>query len=331
MDKTAIYILAVVVGAVLGIISMVLNKNKKTNNPSGSPEKIPPRYSKQDVKEFAQHHYNEIKKLNPNATLDSIPDNIFPEDLKAVLRESTPAESDIANRVTFKGNDIFITNNAQTTYQDIEIRPVLQFKSNTPVITVYENGYPYRSFMIEPKTGNENLGGQYFHASVRVNANSSVQIDGIISKTETGGYDENNYEGIRFQPFFLSDKNDRNKALEGKGMFQRGLHYSGLISSGNIRLICICDSCLQSFSVEFIHTGFSDVQYFYSENSMETLFVRNGAELPEFEHVKFRYYNAFKCPNCGSNYIDFENNKEIRPGEYYANYYLNQQPLYYKI
>ena len=47
------------------------------------------------------------------------------------------------------------------------------------------------------------------HSSIRINTNSSVQIDGIISKSRTT-FDENG-EGIRFQPFFLSDKEEENQ------------------------------------------------------------------------------------------------------------------------
>jgi len=324
MDKTAIYILAGAVGAGLGIISMVIKNNKKGPEQHEAPE------------HGAEHVLKE-------------------EDAEARLEESgAPIVQYSAGRVSIKGMDIYITNSREAQHQDIEIRPIIKFENDVPVIAIYENGYLYRSFTVEPKAGNENLAGQYFHASVRVNANSSVQMDGIISKSATNP-DMTDYEGIRLQPFFLSDKSEINKSLEGKGMFARGLHYSGLISSGNIRLICICDSCLHSFSVEFIHAGFSDVQYFYSENSRETLLVPYGAtelgsiptqlqkeiddkdlelleaNLPEFEDGKFRYYNGFKCPHCGIDYIDFRNNKEMRPGEYYANFYLNQRPLSYNV
>ncbi|HEX8609196.1 MAG TPA: hypothetical protein VF679_11205, partial [Pedobacter sp.] len=95
---------------------------------------------------------------------------------------------------------------------------------------------------------------------------------------------------------------------------------------------------------------FSEVQYFYSSDSKETLIVPYNAienlpvqlqeniddatiesierKLPEASdnHGTFNYYNSFRCPHCLTPYIDFEKDKEIRPQEYYGNTYLNDKP-----
>jgi len=253
-------------------------------------------------------------------------------------------------RVKVNENKILINNKKQNLRNiDFELLPVFELKEEKPTIEIYEDNKLLRRFLIDTKKENPDLTGQFFHSSIRINRNSSVQIDGIISDNSKE-YDENG-ERIRFQPFFLSDKDEMNKSLIGKGMFQRGLHYSGLISSGNIRLICICDFCSSSFSVQFYHAGFSEIQYFYSDNSKETLIVNYGEienlpfqnqkvidenkilevenKLSKTKDGSFKYYNNFCCPKCNEPYINFEENKYIRPNEYYVNFYLNEKPIKY--
>ncbi|GLB49857.1 hypothetical protein [Neptunitalea lumnitzerae] len=253
-------------------------------------------------------------------------------------------------RVTVTENKIYITNQKQNLRNiDFELLPVFEFKEEKPVIEIYEDDKLIRKFVIDTKNDNPDLTGQFFHSSIRINRNSSVQIDGIIS--DNPDTHEENGEGIRFQPFFLSDREEMNASLVGKGMFQRGLHYAGLISSGNTRLICICDFCSASFSVQFYHAGFSEIQYFYSSNSKETLLVRYEAikdlpaqtqneidpnklaeverQLPKTKDGSFKYYNNFCCPKCSKPFINFQENKEIRPNEYYVNVYINEKPISY--
>lgn len=327
---------------------------------------------REELKEFAKHHFEELKKINPLITLnDDFPENLFPKALKKILLNDINSEEDYveakysinknfsitqksnietnSDRLRVVDNNLYINNHPSLTKKDFEFRPILKFEQNIPEINIFENETKIRTFVIEPKNSNPNLEGQYFHSSIRINSNSSIQIDGYISKNPNNF--ESTDEGIRFQPFYLSDKENLNIEMKGKGMFQRGLHYSGYISSGNMRLICNCDDCKQSFSVEFYHAGFSEIQYFYSSNSKETLIVPYNNnfgkvpfqlqkeideielkelenKLPKTEDGKFEYYNSFKCPHCYSEFINFRENKELRANEYYVNYYINQKPRY---
>ena len=211
----------------------------------------------------------------------------------------------------------------------------------TPEIKVYENQTLIHTFHIDTLQINPNLTGQFFHSSIRILANSGVMIDGIISKSNTNfpQLTDKDYEAIRFQPFYLSDKNENNIALKGKGLFERGLHFSGTITPTGVRNICVCDSCNLSFTIEHFHSGFSELQYFYSIDSKETLtvpygsienlptqlqaiidngtleIIENKLPKPSNDVGSFRYYNSFKCPHCLTPYIDFEKHKEMRPKE----------------
>lgn len=287
------------------------------------------RYNNQDEFEKKEKDFVRLRKEKSEKAFDEIQNKLKKE-----------------KRIFFKENEIHIINNIFFEGIDNKETHIFEFKASVPEIKIYENKKYLRTYKIEPKNSNPDLYGQFFHCEVRVNGNFSVQIEGVISKN-IENYD--NGEGILFQPFFLSNQNLKNEENFGRGMFARGLHYNGYISSGNTRLVCICDVCEKSISVEFFHAGFSEVQYFYSTNSMETLIVGYGeienmphqlqneidenilkeveAKLPKTFDGSFKYYNSFCCPHCHSPFNNFEKYKEIRPYEYYVHFYLNKQPI----
>lgn len=249
-------------------------------------------------------------------------------------------------QININGNDIHISDGFS---KDIEVNHVFELKSSQPTINVYENDKLVRKYLLETLITNPDLTGQFFHSSVRLLKNSAVMIDGIISNepVKFSTWTDKNYEAIRLQPFFLSDKETENVKLKGQGLFQRGLHFSGTVTPGGVRAVCICDNCEKSFTVQHFHSGFSEAQYFYSTDSKQTLVVQLHQiknipaplqkdidtetlkvveeQLPEptIGKGKYKYYNPFRCPHCSATYIDFENNKDIRPTEYYGIYLIN--------
>lgn len=289
------------------------------------------RYNHQDEFEKKEKKFAQVRKEISEKAFGAIQDKLKNE-----------------KKICYKDNEIHIINNALYEGLSFTENHIFELKSSVPEIKIYENKKYLRTYKIEPKNSNPDLSGHFFLCEVRVNRNFSVQIEGVISKDK-----ENfeNGEGVLFQPFFLSNKKIRNEDFFGKGMFSRGLHYQGHVSSGDRRLICICDVCEKSFSVDFYHAGFSEVQYFYSSHSMETLIVYYGeienmpfqlqenidenilkeveAKLPKTFDGSFKYYNSFCCPHCHSPFINFEKNKEIRPFEYYVHFYLNKEPKMY--
>jgi hypothetical protein len=223
---------------------------------------------------------------------------------------------------------------------------VFELSQPIPEINVYENNDLNKTYKIDTLTKNPDLKGQFFHSSIRILSNSAVMIDGVLSKSRTAypTSTDINYEGIRLQPFFLKNVDHINGRLVGKGLFERGLHFSGTITPSSVRCICICDQCRQSFTLKHSHAGFSEVQYFYSEDSKETLTVSYNAiegvprqletpvdeiKLQEVEHKLsackegFHYYYPLRCPYCAAPFIDFEKYKEIRLSEYYGNTFIN--------
>jgi len=253
----------------------------------------------------------------------------------------------IAEKVKIKGTDIYISTGLFN--KDREVNHVFGFEEAQPRIRIFENNKLKREYLIDTLTENPDLTGQFLHSSIRILKNSAVMIDGIISKDSNtcSDWTEANYEALRLQPFFLSNNEKENEKLKGKGLFQRGLHFSGTVTPSGVRAICICDNCQKSFSLQHFHAGFSESQYFYSTDSKKTLIVHYGQLdgmplqlqepvdeneidrierlLPESNdgHGSFKYYNSFKCPHCKSEFIDFENNKAIRPNEYYGNRLIN--------
>ncbi len=231
----------------------------------------------------------------------------------------------------------------------VEINHVFEFDEPEPTIFIFEGEMLRRQYKIETLTENSNLAGQYFHSSIRILTNGAFMMDGIVSKDKNkcATWQDTGYEGIRLQPFFLLDRESENEKLRGKGLFQRGLHFSGTVTPSNVRAVCICDSCFKSFTLQHFHAGFADAQYFYSSDSKQTLVVNwyeikdmptqmqkeidlsvlvkveEQLPIPTEGSGHYKYYNSFRCPHCGDAFIDFENNKSIRPTEYYANRLIN--------
>lgn len=256
-------------------------------------------------------------------------------------------------RVEIQGDAIFIDNSERYIGNPIEIENIFRLTQPTPEIKVYENNQLFRLYRIDTLITNSNLIGQFLHSSVRILENSAVMIDGIISKSYESfpKWTDEDYEAVRLQPFYLSNADDKNVELIGRGLFDRGLHYNGTVTPINCRCICICEECKQSFSLQHFHAGFSEVQYFYSSESRETLIVPYNAvinmpsqlqetidpitlidvesKLPKSSDGIFRYYNSFKCPHCLEPFIDFEKHKDIRPKEYYGNTLLNHTPKHW--
>ena len=131
------------------------------------------------------------------------------------------------NRVNIQGDSIFIDNQNSNIGKAIELETVFKLTVPTPEIKVFENRNLVHTFRIDTLQTNKDLTGQFLHSSVRVLSNSAVMIDGIISQSDKtfSKWTDNDYEAIRLQPFFLSDKNDNNIQLKGKGLFEHGLHF----------------------------------------------------------------------------------------------------------
>ena len=256
-------------------------------------------------------------------------------------------------RVSIQGDNIFIDNSKSNIGKATGLETIFRLTQATPEIKVYENNQLMRLYRIDPLNTNSNLAGQFFHGSIRILENSAVMIDGVISKSDTSfpNSTEKDYEAVRLNPFFLSNANDKNDQLIGRGLFERGLHFSGTVTPTTVRNICFCDNCQHSFTLQHFHAGFSEIQYFYSTDSKETLVVPYNAisnmptqlqetvdlttlsevenKLPKSADGAFLYYNPFKCPHCLTPFIDFKKHKEMRPKEYYGNTLLNEKPKHW--
>jgi hypothetical protein len=129
--------------------------------------------------------------------------------------------------------------------------------------------------------------------------------------------------------------------MRGQGLFARGFHFSGRVTSGGISLLCLCDACHGTFRLQSFHAGFSEIAYFYCSRGPHTLAAKywvedappllvapDPAALRRFEARvppcaacggDFRYMNPFRCPLCLAPYIDFHRHPGLREREYYGN------------
>lgn len=251
--------------------------------------------------------------------------------------------------ISIEGTNIFIDTSRidQTAPQKpFEIDYVIHIVDDCPSLQVYEDNVLVRTYNIEPTENGLKLNNNYLHVSLRIS--TAFQMDSILSEAKVTTYKlrEEFREGIRFQPFFIPFSGENNNKLKGLGLLTRGLHFPARVTPGSIRLCYICDYCAKSFTVRTFHAGFSDVEYFYSNDSAETLVLpfdqlkyvpphtdkkidieklkvmEEYLPYPKFGKGKFKYFNSFKCPYCLKPYIDFESHPEIRPHEYYGIYSL---------
>lgn len=191
------------------------------------------------------------------------------------------------------------------------------------------------------------------HFSVRVHASRACQADCIVSgspRFDPEAFNRGEAVGIRFQPFFLPGSAMSNAELKGKGLFARGLHFSGTITPGNTLLSSECDSCRRSFLIRSYHAGYSNSGYFYSASGKYTLTVPSHlqgapaalaepepdalaaleAALPAApDGTRFAYRNPFRCPHCSAPYIAFSE-RGSRSAEYYGNYFVGAELLRYE-
>jgi len=199
-----------------------------------------------------------------------------------------------------------------------------------------------------------NFESGWIHLSVRIYPNLACQADCLVSENEKVGETDllkGLAKGIRFQPFYLPGCKANAAELVGRGLFFRGLHFSGTITPGNVSLSCLCDSCRKSFRLQSFHSGFGNCSYFYSDSGINTLIVSEFVEgcppaigkpnletlailearLPKSskDGTAFRYYNSLRCPHCRAPFIDFQKFPKEREVEYYGNYFYNEKPEHF--
>lgn len=189
-------------------------------------------------------------------------------------------------------------------------------------------------------------GGRFLHMSVRVGSTFAVQSDCIVTASEDENphtaYQSGTSIGVRFQPFMLPEFAGDTSELAGKGLFYRGLHFSGTITPGNVSVLCLCDYCRKSFRLQSFHAGFADLTYLYCSGGPHTLVASSYIEgappilgkadmesVARFERRlpgckecggSFRYMNPLLCPHCREPFIDFKRYPQEREKEYYGNH-----------
>lgn len=227
-----------------------------------------------------------------------------------------------------------------------ELKPAAAIRAGSEVLFLAADGIEHRHTFGDAQG--------WAHFSVRVHSNFACQPDCLITNSpqfDADAFSRGDALGIRFQPFFLPGSSITNSDLRGKGLFARGLHFSGRVTPGSILLSCECDSCHRSFLIKSYHAGFSNSGYFYSGSGKYTITVSLNEEgapvaltdpepsalaalemrLPEApDGLHFAYLNPFRCPHCSAPYIDFAAHPGLRASEYYGNYLAESELLRYE-
>ena len=224
-----------------------------------------------------------------------------------------------------------------------EQQPVVELKGEKQLLHFIDSIGNARSFDLSSIFSE---GGRFLHMSIRVGPTFAVQSDCIVTKSKEenpqDAYQSGATVGIRFQPFMLPEFGNHSSELVGKGLFFRGLHFSGSVTPGNVSALCLCDHCHKSFRLQSFHAGFGQVTYLYCSGGPHTLIASSYIEdappivgaadmegvarferrLPKCNECggSFRYMNSLLCPHCKRPFIDFEQYPEEREKEYYGNH-----------
>lgn len=239
---------------------------------------------------------------------------------------------------------------------------VNKIKTRQPVLKFYENGELLREYTIDKiqdftRGLVSDFSELYLHLNVAIISTYAIQVDGVLSHKDmmiVNAYEEmlelqnrykkledipaSEHECIRLEIFLLSEGSEKYEKIRGKGLFYKGLHFSGFITPSWVHLFCHCSSCKKSFGLQSFNAGMAWTAYFYCEKGIHTLTCPDGKlpdvsdkkKLEEFESklplcnecgTHFRYFNPLRCPHCSEPYIDFQKYPEQRTLERYGNYF----------
>ena len=224
-----------------------------------------------------------------------------------------------------------------------EHSPVVEVRTAQPTLCFIDSRGTRRTFDLS-FVREENA--SWLHFSIRVSPEFLVQSDFLMTITQADSeeaFRARAVDGVRVQPFVLPECAKRYDVIEGKGLFRRGFHFKGIITPGNVTLLCRCAYCERSFRVRSVHAGMGNAVYFYCGSCSHTLMASADLEdappvigpayeeeLKRFEQRlppceacggSFSYYNPFLCPHCKEPYIDFGKYPKERDWEYYCNVY----------
>ena len=242
-------------------------------------------------------------------------------------------------RVWFDGEGI---GEVSASMLPVELTPVAAAKSSRGELRFEDN-------QGNTTTHDFETSADFVHFSIRVHGENICQADCILSNSASIEEDailSGDAKGIRFQPLMLGSSDEFKQRLRGQGLFNRGLHFPGTVTPGNVMLSCICDECQKSFQIRSFHAGFGESAYFYSDSGVYTLHLSatvDGAPAPLSDHDigkveqlearlpaapdggRFRYLNPLRCPHCSAPYIDFLEHPDLRRSEYYGNVHVGHE------
>jgi hypothetical protein len=242
-----------------------------------------------------------------------------------------------ALRVAFDGRDIAV---AHVDQLPVELQPNISWSGRPGLLTMIDGRGGSTAFDFDVVPAEE---ASCAALSIRISESGVVQADCLLGKDTLPTVDDFRAGalGLRLQPFFLPDIGTEGPDLRGRGLFDRGLHFSGTVTRGNVSLLCLCDACRTTFRLQSFHAGFSQLGYFYCGRGTHTLAVPSvvpgapaalstpdpqllaalEARLPPCAECSagFAYLNPLRCPRCSEPFIDFSATPEMRPREYYGN------------
>ena len=146
-----------------------------------------------------------------------------------------------------------------------------------------------------------------------------AQIDGFVSDTPEERKITLNDVGYRFEGHFLACGGyaavRRREMNRGQDLPMKALKYQGYTTPSNIRLVGVCPDCGKSFCFRGYAFYMAQSDTAYSDDGLDCCEIQaydidKDTWTYETEGKRFRYYNSFNCPHCGTPYIDYKKHPE---------------------
>ena len=206
----------------------------------------------------------------------------------------------------------------------------MRLSDRAPVISLYEDDILIHKYTLEPDK--KDFTNKYFHVCVNFHMSFAddslpiVQIDGYVSDNAKPIEMSPEDVGFRFEGYFtkrggLAAENAY-ASIRGKDLIAKGLERPGAITPQNVRLICVCPECRQSFVLSSLNLPHMACEPFYSENGLDMCVVptqrieehglKNEKSTFTLDEKVFNYYNSLNCPHCGVPYIDYKKYPDMK-------------------
>lgn len=213
-----------------------------------------------------------------------------------------------------------------TSQKHVTVQCHLAIEEDAPTIHIAEDGSNVRDYLLEGKAG-ESWKGKYFHVNLYLGLDSLSKapfmvMSGYMSDDpESYDYKEDVVYRLEVYYFNTGEKaQELQNQMRGESLKVKQMAGPGKLPTDNSRYVGFCSECGHSFT--FLVSG----KYYHLHSAV--LYAEDGSgyiELPhngsprllmgeivERDDIRYSLDYPFRCPHCGTPYLDYEANPLLR-------------------